>query len=412
MPNMRYSVLNLADKEQLQQLIHVNQESLQAQQDHQQPSDQHRHVQLVQVQDSADEPMRLQAALEDDAAELTASNWAQQQSAQHSSHSRHHSSGILFAPLSQSYIPSSGSTNSASSASSKHTGFFQVRQRESPGDAVFASTARPRTAGPVPSLPQHTTPGPASADAAQPRTAAGPPDKQKQQWSQFQQHAPDAAAGTATFTRSLSSPESASRLLPTQLQQQPAPLPALGVSSKQPALQHAHGVSPVGSSRLQAAGRLSLDGGSQRLGRSAGMCRSSSGVLTQSANREWQDCAPAGDDSMQMRRSAPTSSLPLPELFACTPQEALLLLRHNQQQQQQLELQSQQHVQAQQELLQRAASTPPFLSAEQQQQYMPASRSSSPCLPVSPRVQAVVAALQQGQLPTAGLDLGEYAFLS
>jgi hypothetical protein len=199
-----HSVMEVADKEQLQQLL---QASLQEDQWHLRDQ-QHQHQAQTSPYHNLQDPHQLseqtlQATLEDDLTELTASNWVQGASP-HNSHSRAHSSGVDLAL--RSYAFSSNSTDAGSSTSSKHLGFFQEVSKGPTAASTRVKTlpARPKTAHGSPQQPSLLQDS-AVVSSPRPLTAGNSGDQQRQ-WLQFQQpEAPDAAA--ADILRSASAVE-------------------------------------------------------------------------------------------------------------------------------------------------------------------------------------------------------------
>jgi hypothetical protein len=200
--------MEVADKEQLQQLL---QASLQEDQQHLRDQ-QYQHQARTSPYHNLQDPQQvseqtLQATLEDDLTELTASNWVQGASP-HNSHSRAHSSGVDLAL--RSYAFSSNSTDAGSSTSSKHLGFFQEVSKDLTSHPSAASTraktlpARPKIAHGSPQQPSRLQDS-AVVSSPRPLTAGNSGDQQRQ-WLQFQQpEAPDAAA--ADILRSASAAE-------------------------------------------------------------------------------------------------------------------------------------------------------------------------------------------------------------
>lgn len=208
-PTNYHSVIEVADKEQLQQLLQASLQEDQQQLRDQQYQQQARTSPYHNLQDPQQlSEQTLQAALEDDLTELTASNWVQGASP-HNSHSRAHSSGVDSAL--RSYAFSSNSTDAGSSTSSKHLGFFQVVSKDLTSHPSDAASTRAKT---LPACPKTAHGSPQQQAQLQDATVvssprpltAGNSGDQQRQWLQFQQpEAPDAAA--ADILRSASAAE-------------------------------------------------------------------------------------------------------------------------------------------------------------------------------------------------------------
>lgn len=364
-----------------------------------------------------DDAMRLQAALEDELTELTASSWVQQQQASSQHHSRAlHSSGVLFAATAGG--PQNSLNDPVSSSSSRHAGFFQVQPTDT---SIPSGGTRPKTAGPA------TRPKTLGLSMSQQHL-----EPNQQDWLLFQQ-VPGASDSPGVLYRSSSSPVPAAKPHSgvQELLEGPAATGYMSNSSRMPSAAQgpqARGFEPRPTVTAGGAGgalpsRLSLDSATMR------------GVVTRSSTpppagrQHYYAAAPASPEDEEEDASGGLDGVQtLSQGFvSCTPQEARLLrqLAHNlpthadqsayasssssSSQQQPMPSRRQGAAgPAEPQLLERPASSPPYLLDTPQERQLlsaigsarAASRPSSPYLPRSPRA-AAPAVLHQQLAPEA-----------